>query len=372
MSDATVRERLRAFTDAERRAKEIFEIHGSSIADPEGTIRVILPEIAIALPPHGAATGPDRLPESLVMRDGADVAVLKHPRYLPAAVHVHEFIELTYVYEGHCGHTVAGVASTMARGDLVMIPPNVTHSLSVVDDQTIAVNILVRRTTFDQVFFRLLAGDDLLADFFADLIYAGNRSRSAILFRTGDDLGIRDLVERLYDEAAAGRRYRSRMLNILVAQLFTSLMRDHDDRVSFLGPSPAANDSRVYRAVRLVQRDWQTATLEGVAHELGYSSSYTSRLIKRATGRSFTEIVRELRMRRSMELLGNPAIAVDEIAASSGYADASHFYRAFRAMSGVTPGEYRRQLMEARMESPGSSRGSQLAPLEGPAGRDVY
>ena len=52
--------------------------------------------------------------------------------------------------------------------------------------------------------------------------------------------------------------------------------------------------------------------------------------------------MRELRARRAVELLANPAISLEQVVEAAGYTDVSHFYRSFRRDHGMTPAEYRR------------------------------
>jgi AraC-like DNA-binding protein len=49
----------------------------------------------------------------------------------------------------------------------------------------------------------------------------------------------------------------------------------------------------------------------------------------------------------SRELLNNPALTLEEIAASLGYSDASNFRRAFKRWTGVNPSQFRNTLRQS-------------------------
>ena len=52
-----------------------------------------------------------------------------------------------------------------------------------------------------------------------------------------------------------------------------------------------------------------------------------------------------LRNRHARELLLNMQLSIGEVAVLSGYPDTRYFSRFFRRYNGVTPGEFRRQMI---------------------------
>ncbi len=82
--------------------------------------------------------------------------------------------------------------------------------------------------------------------------------------------------------------------------------------------------------------------LPDIASRFGYSPRHLSRLFAKHAGKPFSEHVRELRMNVAAELLTTSDLSVAEIADHVGYPDPSHFTRAFRAVTGLSPRAYRR------------------------------
>ena len=60
-------------------------------------------------------------------------------------------------------------------------------------------------------------------------------------------------------------------------------------------------------------------------------------------GTSYSELVQQVRFEEAVELLADPAEKIIDIGLALGYEDASHFARAFRRTSGVSPRQYRQQ-----------------------------
>ena len=84
----------------------------------------------------------------------------------------------------------------------------------------------------------------------------------------------------------------------------------------------------------------QNVSLDMLAQSMNYSAAYLSRL-KKNTGQSFSELLLDLRLKKSMELLRLTDMRINDIAAKAGYNDVSYFISIFKKCTGVTPKEWR-------------------------------
>ena len=78
--------------------------------------------------------------------------------------------------------------------------------------------------------------------------------------------------------------------------------------------------------------------------ELALQLHVSTRTLKRRfaeAGKSFSDLLGEVRKERALLLLGDHRLNVDAIAAELGYSDVANFARAFRRWTGETPSEYR-------------------------------
>lgn len=71
------------------------------------------------------------------------------------------------------------------------------------------------------------------------------------------------------------------------------------------------------------------------------SPNYLAHLLKKETGRTFTELVTERRLERAQELLLSSNARIGEIARQCGFGDAVYFARRFRLRHGMTPRQFR-------------------------------
>lgn len=85
----------------------------------------------------------------------------------------------------------------------------------------------------------------------------------------------------------------------------------------------------------------QNISLEMLSQNLNYSTAYLSRLIKKNTGQSFSDLTSELRLNKACQMLKMTDNKVSDIAAKTGYHDVSYFISIFKKKTGVTPKEWR-------------------------------
>jgi AraC-like DNA-binding protein len=82
-------------------------------------------------------------------------------------------------------------------------------------------------------------------------------------------------------------------------------------------------------------------TREELARHVGVSAGLLSQLLKERTGRSFVELLREVRVQAACELLVTTERPLAEVAVACGFCDQSYLTHVFRDLRGVTPKQYR-------------------------------
>lgn len=90
-------------------------------------------------------------------------------------------------------------------------------------------------------------------------------------------------------------------------------------------------------------------TLSEVAQAAGYNEKYLSHLFKKQVGTSFSEYLRQLRIRYAVMLIENGVTSVKNVAFLSGFSDPLYFSKVFTTMVGVSPSSTARK---QRMLSP--------------------
>lgn len=90
-------------------------------------------------------------------------------------------------------------------------------------------------------------------------------------------------------------------------------------------------------------------TVEQLAGTLGVSKNSLSKAINTMEGVNFNTFIGRLRIAEAQAIMNDaPTISFAELAMKVGFSEQSNFSRQFKAITGFTPGEYRRNLTSSR------------------------
>jgi transcriptional regulator GlxA family with amidase domain len=110
-------------------------------------------------------------------------------------------------------------------------------------------------------------------------------------------------------------------------------------------PKARRDDRTVRRAAGLLAESSTPGRVDEVASALSLGRRQLERRFRDAVGVPPSTLVRILRFRRAVALLGAPARhPLSRVAVEAGYHDQPHMNRDFRELAGMTPGAYRATL----------------------------
>jgi LacI family transcriptional regulator len=106
----------------------------------------------------------------------------------------------------------------------------------------------------------------------------------------------------------------------------------------------AIGDSGIARALRRVrQRALSGESLEQISEDLGLPAEQLDTGFRQWLGRSPSEELNRVRIEYAKELLGGTEMPLEKITAKAGYSSRTQFVENFRKLTGMLPGEYRKQ-----------------------------
>jgi AraC-like DNA-binding protein len=102
-------------------------------------------------------------------------------------------------------------------------------------------------------------------------------------------------------------------------------------------------DPRIGIVLKMIeeQKGALSLSLTASSRALGVTEEHLLRVFKRELGMTFRQYLRKRRMALAAELVGDSSLAIKHIATLFGYGDVSNFYRDFKEVHGVNPGEWR-------------------------------
>jgi len=95
--------------------------------------------------------------------------------------------------------------------------------------------------------------------------------------------------------------------------------------------------------VYIEQHYTQPLRLSEIANHFHFNASYLSSYFSTHHKEGFSEYLNRVRIKKSMELLGNSTVSISNISGMVGYSEHSYFCKVFKRITGMSPGSYRKE-----------------------------
>ena len=150
---------------------------------------------------------------------------------------------------------------------------------------------------------------------------------------------IERLVAELDTELREARWGVENTAHALFVLLITELLRELQEHAPLVPPTVGGlvRDALAFIEARCLQ----PLSLQDVAAAVGRTPSHLANAIRRETGLTVGDWLREHRMAEARRLLRETDTSVERLASQVGYTDVTHFIRTFRRAHGVTPRVWR-------------------------------
>ena len=102
------------------------------------------------------------------------------------------------------------------------------------------------------------------------------------------------------------------------------------------------NSFIVRNALQFIDEHYsERITLEEVAKNIYVSKWHLSKLLNKEVGRTFSQIINQVRIEKAKELLKDSSLRIGDVAELVGFLDISHFSRMFKKIEGISANNYR-------------------------------
>jgi AraC family transcriptional regulator len=163
------------------------------------------------------------------------------------------------------------------------------------------------------------------------------------------DTRLRTLVAAVHTEAVAGFPRGRLLLDSLEQEIAIALVNGHAVAQRPLQIYTGGLGSRRLRRIReLVDAKMEDdLSLDEMAQSVGLSSAHFARMFRKSIGETPHQFVLRQRVERAKGMLRAPAVRILDVAVACGFKTQQHFAQVFRDVCGVSPTEYRRDLVVA-------------------------
>lgn len=108
----------------------------------------------------------------------------------------------------------------------------------------------------------------------------------------------------------------------------------------------SANNFIVKQAIAYMEQHYrEKLQLTDVAEKVYVSHWHLSKLLN-STGKSFSDVLNEIRIENAKELMEDSSLHIADISDRVGFADTAHFSRVFKKYTGMSANEYRNKFLK--------------------------
>ncbi|WP_298393651.1 AraC family transcriptional regulator [Flavobacterium sp.] len=245
--------------------------------------------------------------------------------------HYHPEYELTYIVKGNGYRIIGNSYKHYTKGDLVLLGGNLPHTWSgTIEDDSYSEAVVIQ-------FSKELVESFLAFNESALIKEMLKNSEKGICFNGDDQLisNISELVE------TKGLERILKLLSIL--DRLSTTEGTFIASNTFHNVVSKKNEIRLNKVCQFIQSNFSSKiSLKEVADLIYITESNFCKFFKKATGKTYSDYLNELRINEACRLLIQTEKTISQISFECGFETISYFNRVFNAKKGCTPSNYRK------------------------------
>ena len=267
-------------------------------------------------------------------------------KHLTTEIHRHEFVQIIYVTKGSSEHVLNDNKFTIYKGDIFIMPPYVPHYFFPGGDAEIY------EYEFTPEFINEKFSVDYKDNSFMDFAYlepflvAENKIKPRLNLSGNVQRNVEDIFNNILLEYEQREKDFELVIKALTLQLLITVSRQYNRN-----EEPDENNyvfmkhrDSLIKTIDFINDNYMDSiSLDDAVRVSLLSKSYFGYLFKHMTHKTFTEYLNGVRISNAVELLKTRHdLKVIDICFMTGYNNVNHFNRIFRAETGCTPMQIRK------------------------------
>ena len=244
--------------------------------------------------------------------------------------HFHSAVEIVMPVRGEVVYTVADFSYVVQADEVLIIPPNWTHSLSMREGSARYLLLFEPDNIFTMRDMQLIEGLLKIPIYLTDQPEAQDSVRALLM----QAINCYERKEFLWNSICY-----SYLLQIYAKLGQLNMARELRRAAA---QSSKADPALMDRARLFIDQNcMRNLTLDEVSAFAGFSKCYFSRVFKQQFSISFSDYLRQRRVNLAVDLLIHSRQPIQDIAVNSGFGSIATFNRVFREARNCTPSRYR-------------------------------
>ena len=259
----------------------------------------------------------------------------------PLTYEVH-YLRILYVLSGEMELYIDHKKRNYVAGCLIMANEWTKMEYSQISDEMEVISFLFKKEYFDAYLLNTLMKDSLMTRFFIDNIKSTSNKSSYFVFQFEPNQDVHFLALLLLKQVVK-MEYKHNEITKSAFLLFITEIAMNSDQALSLEDSELTPDLLIHQIMVDIESEYKTVTLSSLAQKYHFHPNYLSPLIKKETGRTFSHLLQQVKMKCATTFLVETEISVQQIAEEVGYTDKTYFFELFKREFGMTPKQYRNQ-----------------------------
>lgn len=270
------------------------------------------------------------------------INIRKHTRFIDFPEHKHNYIEMAYILQGEMIQKIKGEEIKLKKGEIIFLNQHITHEIKASSKEDIIINFIIKPEFFEYI-LNLIDKENIISKFLFSTIYGGSRKGEYICFYVGNIKNVQNIIEQVINEIINMSTLGKSKIKFLVGLLLIELLNNPQSIVSY---SEENYDIKLMMEIlKYIDESYEEANLTKLCETLHQQDYKICKLIKKNTGLTFKELVQEKRIEKAIELLKSTDYAIEDIIRRVGYENDSYFYRIFKKKFGLSPKEYKKNII---------------------------
>jgi len=268
-----------------------------------------------------------------------NISISQQPYDSVIPLHMHDYIELMFVYRGTCTVLIKGKKVHLNKGELIFINNEVPHSVAATTKDDIVINIILKQDYLSPSFLRRLSQKSIISQFMIESLVSHRKQNQFLIFKP-KGIKVTEIMENIMCEFFDRDFCSAEIIDSYLVVLFSTLIRTNNIQTRY---EAVDNKSIVsfLDFLKYIEDNYRDCSLVKMGQTFGFNPSYLSTLLKKGTGKSFKELLQIQRLNQAALYLSNTDLPIPEIAQEVGYSSVTFFYKKFKELYNETPHSYK-------------------------------
>ncbi len=258
--------------------------------------------------------------------------------------HVQDFVELAYVVKGELRQRILDKDIVFKEGELCLIDRNCVHQDYLLDNSSVVLFLCLRNNVLPEIMNENVTTQRIIS-FLQAALMEQKALQQYVHFRPIGN--VREEMDNYFSliakELFEDKTGASYIVKGLLMRIFRLLSTEYEFHLS-RQQKKDMNWAIFEDVCHYIEQNYKTVTIQELSRVFHFQEDYFNRLIKKRLGKTYCDVLQDVRLFKAEQFLSQTTMTIAEIAEEVGYKNKGYFYKLFSEKYGMTPAEYRKQL----------------------------